>query len=58
MMMTELNTNKAILDISREFDVPLSKVLSDLEKLREQLEGSDLLEELIYYYKCKQFGMD
>lgn len=58
-MTTTQNVNKTIMDISREFDVPLNKVLSDLEKLQASLNNCDsLLEELIYYYKCEIYGMD
>lgn len=50
---------KTAFDISREFDVPLNKVLNDLDKLRKSLEGGDdLMETLIYYYKSKMYGMD
>lgn len=56
MMNEEMNT---IFEISREFDVPLNKVLNDLDKLRQSLEGGDdLMETLIYYYKSKMYGMD
>jgi len=46
------------MDISREFDVPFNQVLNDLEKLQELLEGGDIIQELIYYYKCKDYGMN
>lgn len=49
---------KTAFDISREFDIPLKKVFNDLDKLRDSLEGDDLMETLIYYYKSKQYGMD
>ena len=49
---------KKVFDISREFDIPLNKVLNDLDKLRESLEGDDVMETLIYYYKSKMYGMD
>ena len=49
---------KTAFDISREFDIPLKKVFNDLDKLRASLGGDDLMEELIYYYKSKQYGMD
>lgn len=49
---------KTAFDISREFDIPLKKVFNDLDKLRASLEGDDLMETLIYYYKSKQYGMD
>lgn len=49
---------KTAFDISREFDIPLKKVFNDLDKLRASLEGDDLMETLIYYYKSKMYGMD
>lgn len=49
---------KTAFDISREFDIPLKKVFNDLDKLRASLEGDDLMETLIYYYKSKQYGKD
>lgn len=50
---------KTAFDISREFDIPLNKVLNDLDKLRKSLEGGDdLMETLIYYYKSKIYGMN
>ena len=52
------NKMKMVFDISREFDIPLNKVLSDLEKLESSLEGGDVMETLIYYYKSKIYGMD
>lgn len=52
------NKMKMVFDISREFDVPLNKVLNDLEKLESSLEGGDVIETLIYYYKSKMYGMD
>lgn len=58
MNTTELNVNKTLMDISRDFDVPFNQVLSDLEKLQELLEGGDIIQELIYYYKCDRFGMN
>jgi len=58
MMTTTENINKTIMDISREFDVPFNQVLNDLEKLQELLEGGDIIQELIYYYKCKDYGMN
>ena len=44
---------KTAFDISREFDIPLKKVFNDLDKLRASLEGDDLLNELVQYYKTK-----
>lgn len=56
MMNDEMKT---AFDISREFDIPLNKVLNDLDKLRKSLEGGDdLMETLIYYYKSKIYGMN
>ena len=52
------NKMKMVFDISRGFDIPLNKVLSDLEKLESSLEGGDVMETLIYYYKSKIYGMD
>lgn len=49
---------KTAFDISREFDIPLKKVFNDLDKLRASLDGDDLMETLIYYYKSKMYGMD
>lgn len=49
---------KTAFDISREFDIPFNKVLNDLDKLRKSLDGDDLMETLIYYYKSKMYGMD
>ena len=51
---------KTAFDISREFDIPLKKVFNDLDKLRASLDGddNDLIDELVYYYKCKKFGMN
>ena len=49
---------KTAFDISREFDIPLNKVFNDLDKLRASLEGDDLMETLIYYYKSKMYGFD
>ena len=59
-MTTTQNTNMMVMDISREFDIPFKQVLSDLDKLRGLLEGSDndLLDELVYYYKTKMYGFD
>ena len=49
---------KKVFDISRGFDIPLNKVLNDLDKLRESgnYNNSELLDELEYYYKCKKEG--